>query len=82
MSLATGAGKSLCFTIPALMNPGRVVIVISPLIALMTDQTLRLQSLGVSAEFLGESSNEKQIFDSVLAGEISLLYLTPEKLER
>ena len=80
--MPTGGGKSLCYQIPALVRPGTGVV-ISPLIALMQDQVDALSALGVRAGFL----NSTQAFDerreterALLAGELDLLYLAPERL--
>ncbi|WP_269584329.1 DNA helicase RecQ [Roseibium sp. Sym1] len=78
----TGAGKSLCFQIPALCRRG-VGIVVSPLIALMKDQVGALKAAGVNAAALNSTlSPEEQ--DAVRAalrqGEVDLLYVTPERL--
>jgi len=81
--LPTGAGKSLCFQIPALLKPG-VCIVISPLIALMEDQVDNLQKKGIKAIALTSKYNiEKtiQAFDNILYGDYKFLYLSPEKLQ-
>jgi ATP-dependent DNA helicase RecQ len=76
--LATGSGKSLCFVIPSLIC-GLTVLVVSPLIALMEDQTQRLRSLDITAEFVSEG-NENELFQRVMDGQLSVLYITPEKL--
>ncbi|CTQ54582.1 ATP-dependent DNA helicase RecQ [Roseibium album] len=78
----TGAGKSLCFQIPALCRRG-VGIVVSPLIALMKDQVGALNAAGVRAAALNSTlSMEEQaaLRDDVQRGEIDLLYVTPERL--
>lgn len=80
--MPTGGGKSLCFQLPALLKPG-LMIVISPLIALMQDQVDALQDNGIGATYLNSSlsfaevqAREKQIFDH----KIKLLYVAPERL--
>jgi len=81
--LPTGAGKSLCFQIPALINNG-VCIVISPLISLMEDQVNSLQKKGIKAIALTSrySTNEAiQLFDNLQFGNYKFLYLSPEKLQ-
>ena len=81
--LPTGAGKSLCFQIPALLKPG-VCIVISPLIALMEDQVENLKKKGINAIALTSKYNIKQTiqaFDNILFGNYKFLYLSPEKLQ-
>lgn len=80
--MPTGGGKSLCFQIPALLLPG-TAIVVSPLISLMKDQVDALRSNGVSAAFLNSSQSfqEQQIIlEACQQGQISLLYVSPEKL--
>ncbi len=80
--MPTGGGKSLCYQIPALLRPGTAVVV-SPLIALMQDQVDALRQLGVRAAFLNSSlpMNEQQAVErALLAGELDLLYVAPERL--
>lgn len=80
--MPTGGGKSLCYQIPALMREG-VGIIVSPLIALMQDQVVALQQLGVRAAFLNStlSLDEVQSVESALRrGELDLLYVAPERL--
>ena len=80
--MPTGAGKSLCFQLPALMRDG-VTVVISPLIALMRDQVRSLREAGVEAGAL-TSGNTNEETDAVLAalnaGRLKLLYMAPERL--
>ena len=78
----TGAGKSLCFQIPALCRPG-VGIVVSPLIALMRDQVEALKQLGVRAAALNSSLTREEFLDvrrAIADGELELLYVTPERI--
>lgn len=80
--MPTGAGKSLCYQIPALLRPG-TGLVISPLIALMADQVLALKALGVRAEFLNSTlpvEVQRSIVGRLRRGELDLLYLAPERL--
>lgn len=80
--MPTGGGKSLCFQIPAIARAG-VGIVISPLIALMQDQVDALLQLGVKAAFLNSSldaGKARQVEKALLAGELDLLYVAPERL--
>ena len=80
--MPTGGGKSLCYQIPSIVRPG-TGIVVSPLIALMQDQVDALEQLGVRAACLN-SSLEPEAVRSVerrlLAGELDLLYIAPERL--
>jgi ATP-dependent DNA helicase RecQ len=80
--LPTGGGKSLCYQIPALVRPG-LGLVISPLIALMSDQVAALQQSGVAAEKLDSSmdfSSRDAIWRRLGEGALDLLYLSPESL--
>jgi ATP-dependent DNA helicase RecQ len=80
--MPTGGGKSLCYQIPALMREG-VGVIISPLIALMQDQVDAMQQLGVKAAFLNSSlshSEQRIIEQQLLAGQLDLLYIAPERL--
>jgi len=80
--MPTGGGKSLCYQIPALLRPGCGVVV-SPLIALMRDQVMALQQLGVRAAALNsvQSAPDVRATEQALArGELDLLYIAPERL--
>ncbi|TDT41745.1 ATP-dependent DNA helicase RecQ [Halospina denitrificans] len=80
--MPTGGGKSLCYQIPALLRPG-LAVVVSPLIALMRDQVEALQHNGVRAAYLNSSLDpaaQREIEQSVAAGELDLLYVAPERL--
>ena len=80
--MPTGGGKSLCYQIPALMQP-ELAVVVSPLIALMRDQVEALQHNGVRAAYLNSSLDpitQREIEQSVAAGELDLLYVAPERL--
>lgn len=80
--MPTGGGKSLCFQLPALLQAG-VMIVVSPLIALMQDQVQALQDNGIGATFLNSSvslSEVRQREKAVLEGRVKLLYVAPERL--
>jgi ATP-dependent DNA helicase RecQ len=82
--LPTGGGKSLCYQIPALLRPG-VGLVVSPLIALMTDQVEALRQLGVRAARMdsGLSPEERErTWKALKAGAIDLIYLSPEGLSQ
>jgi ATP-dependent DNA helicase RecQ len=80
--LPTGGGKSLCFQLPALMQSG-VMLVISPLIALMQDQVRLLTQNGIPATFINSSlsgSENQARLQGLLRGDYKLLYLAPERL--
>jgi ATP-dependent DNA helicase RecQ len=77
----TGAGKSLCFQVPALCRPG-VGVVVSPLIALMRDQVEALKGLGVRAAALNSTLSREEYVEIRRAldrGELDFLYVTPER---
>lgn len=81
--MPTGAGKSLCFQIPSLMNEG-TAIVISPLISLMKDQIYALKENGIAAEAINSSSSSAEryeIYEKAYKGEYKLLYISPERLD-
>jgi ATP-dependent DNA helicase RecQ len=82
--LATGAGKSLCYQLPALLLPGTTVVV-SPLIALMKDQLDMLAEAGISSTIALNSTltDEQEIdhLEQVARGHLKLIYVTPERLE-
>ena len=82
--MPTGSGKSLCYQLPALLFDG-LTVVVSPLIALMQDQVTQLQELGVPAAFLNSTLDYDSYLrtaNRVRAGEIKLLYTSPETLVR
>ncbi len=79
--MPTGAGKSLCYQLPALLLPG-LTVVVSPLIALMKDQGDKLEELGVEAHVINSSLTGREQSETEAAveqGEGKLLYLTPER---
>ena len=79
----TGAGKSICYQIPAAILPG-VAIVISPLISLMRDQVDALNDVGLPAAFINTTQTPDEqdlVFAQALSGQIKLLYVAPERLE-
>ena len=80
--MPTGAGKSLCFQVPALVLGG-LTVVVSPLLALMQDQVSALQLAGVRAETINSARDRSENVDvwrRAAAGEVSILYLSPERL--
>ena len=81
--MPTGAGKSICYQIPAAILPG-VAIVISPLISLMRDQVDALNDVGLPAAFINTTQTPDEqdlVFAQALSGQIILLYVAPERLE-
>ena len=81
--MPTGAGKSVCYQIPAALMPG-VTIVISPLISLMRDQVDALNDLGLPAAFVNTTQTpdeQAMVFAQAAAGQLKLLYVAPERLE-
>ncbi len=82
--MPTGGGKSLCYQLPAVVL-GKTAVVISPLIALMQDQTGQLAQMGIPAAVLNSAvTSEEQniIIRKAKAGDYRLLYLSPERLQR
>jgi ATP-dependent DNA helicase RecQ len=82
--MPTGAGKSLCYQLPALMKEG-TAIVISPLIALMKNQVDQMNAFGVNAKFLNSTLTKgemNQVKKETLAGDVKLLYVAPESLTK
>ena len=80
--MPTGSGKSLCYQIPAMLRSG-IGVVISPLIALMQDQVSALEQVGVRACFINSSLSRfeiQQIEKKLIANEMDLLYVAPERL--
>jgi len=78
----TGAGKSLCYQLPALVRPG-TALVVSPLIALMKDQVESLQRRGIAAARLDSTlsaSGAAKLYADMTAGKLKLLYIAPERL--
>lgn len=81
--MPTGAGKSICYQIPALMLPG-ITLVISPLISLMQDQVKALNDAGIHAAFINSSLTENQIGKALYlaaSGRYKIIYVAPERLE-
>jgi ATP-dependent DNA helicase RecQ len=83
--MPTGGGKSLCYQLPAALLPGKTVVVISPLIALMQDQMAQLGQMGIAAGTLNSSlpgEEQLRMLRRAAQGELRLLYLSPERLAR
>ena len=81
--MPTGAGKSICYQVPALMLPG-ITIVISPLISLMQDQVKSLNEAGIHAAYINSSLSENQISKALslaAQGHYKIIYVAPERLE-
>ncbi|WP_291782940.1 DNA helicase RecQ [Cecembia sp.] len=82
--MPTGAGKSLCYQLPAVIQDG-TAIVISPLIALMKNQVDQLNAFGINAHFLNSTLNKSEsnkVKKEVLSGKTKLLYVAPESLTK
>ena len=81
--MPTGAGKSVCYQLPALMLPG-LTLVISPLISLMKDQVAGLIQAGIPAAYINSTldlESYRDVFRQVRRGECRLLYVAPERLQ-
>ena len=81
--MPTGAGKSICYQVPALMLPG-VTLVISPLISLMQDQVKSLNENGIHAAYINSSLSDSQIsraLEAAAKGTYKIIYVAPERLE-
>ena len=81
--MPTGAGKSICYQVPALLLEG-ITLVISPLISLMQDQVKSLNEAGIHAAFINSSLTETQISKALslaLKGVYKIIYVAPERLE-
>ncbi|MHC4811835.1 MAG: RecQ family ATP-dependent DNA helicase [Planctomycetota bacterium] len=79
--MATGEGKSLCYQLPGLILDG-LTLVVSPLIALMEDQTMALRAKGIAATCIHsmlDRQTRRQRLQDALAGKVKLLYVTPER---
>lgn len=80
--MPTGAGKSVCYQIPAMLLPG-ITIVISPLISLMQDQVKALNEAGIPAAFINSSLSENMFYETVnraRQGVYKIIYVAPERL--
>jgi ATP-dependent DNA helicase RecQ len=83
--MPTGGGKSLCYQLPASMMEAKTAIVISPLIALMQDQTAQLAEIGIPAAVLNSTqaaAQQTKIIREACDGKFRLLYVSPERLAR
>lgn len=81
--MPTGAGKSICYQIPAMLLPG-ITVVISPLISLMKDQVDSLEDIGIPASFINSSLTSREVYERVQSaknGKTKILYIAPERLE-
>lgn len=81
--MPTGAGKSICYQIPALLLSG-ITLVVSPLISLMKDQVQTLNQAGIHAAYINSSLSESQISKALrlaAAGQYKIIYVAPERLE-
>jgi len=77
--MPTGAGKSLCYQLPALAREG-TALVVSPLIALMHDQIRAAQALGIRAASLTSADSDREaVTERLLAGDLDLIYVAPER---
>jgi len=80
--LPTGGGKSICFQVPAMAQPG-LCLVVSPLIALMKDQVYQLKQRGISAIALHAGQSKREIdhaLDNAVNSDLKFLYCSPERL--
>ena len=80
--MPTGAGKSLCYQVPAMLLSG-ITLVISPLISLMQDQVKALNEAGVAAAFINSSLSEREMHDTfknAMKGQYKIIYVAPERL--
>ena len=81
--MPTGAGKSICYQLPALMLPG-ITVVVSPLISLMIDQVKSLNEQGIHAAYINSALTENQINKALYnaaCGRYKIVYVAPERLE-
>ena len=81
--MPTGAGKSVCYQVPAMLLPG-ITIVISPLISLMQDQVKSLNEAGINAAYINSTLSENQMYKALeyaAQGKYKIIYVAPERLE-
>src|SRR6056297_2930555 len=84
LMMPTGEGKSLCYQLPAFLLDG-LVLVLSPLIALMDDQKAKAEKLGLRVEAIHSNQKReqrKQAYDRLKQGHLDLLYVTPERFRK
>lgn len=80
--MPTGGGKSVCYQVPALMNPDGLTLVVSPLLALMKDQVDAMRATGVSAAAINSTvplDEQRQVLAEAGEGNLRLLYVAPER---
>src|SRR6187549_1779292 len=80
--MPTGGGKSVCYQVPALLNPEGLTLVVSPLLALMKDQVDAMRAMGVSAAAINSTfsvEEQRQVFGEAAEGKVRLLYVAPER---
>ena len=84
VSAPTSMGKSLIYQLPALVHSHQLTVVIEPTLALIYDQVKKLQELEISADYLDHTRSkleEISVFDALSKGRLTLLYVTPERLQ-
>ena len=84
VSAPTSMGKSLIYQLPALVHSHQLTLVIEPTLALIYDQVKKLQALGISVDYLDHTRSkpeEMSVFAALSKGRLTLLYVTPERLQ-